>query len=382
MARSSIGDVMNYLPPVLHETDSRWYIDYYVKHPQTNVLCRKMIRLNRIKKISDRRSWARVVINELNRKLASGWNPFIEAESPKSFLPVFKAFDDFLTDKRNLRYDTLRVYHSEVKFLKVFIGAFYDEQMYASLFNKTMAIHYLDHVWATRNISALRYNNILAIGKLIFNWMITKGFTKTNPFAGIQKKKQGSKHRVMDIHKTDRKKIREYLARCNKPYHLMVMFAFNSLLRPKEICYMKIGDIDLKKQVIIVRGAVSKNGKTRYAPIPNVMIQFLKDHLKEVYVPRKNWFVFSKNYTPGPQRLDPRDISKYWSGLRATLKLKKEIQFYSLRDSGIIQMLRDGISPKEVMEAADHHSIEVTNVYIKVSRKESNVNVRQLNTKF
>ncbi|MDF1550435.1 MAG: hypothetical protein P1P88_21610, partial [Bacteroidales bacterium] len=45
---------------------------------------------------------------------------------------------------------------------------------------------------------------------------------------------------------------------------------------------------------------------------------------------------------------------------------------YSLRDSGIIQMLRDGRSPKEVMEAADHSSIEVTNNYVKVARIESN----------
>ncbi|MDT8393170.1 MAG: hypothetical protein RQ761_04965, partial [Bacteroidales bacterium] len=57
--------------------------------------------------------------------------------------------------------------------------------------------------------------------------------------------------------------------------------------------------------------------------------------------------------------------------LRKTLRLKKELQFYSLRDSGIIQKIRDGRTPKQVMEAADHSSIEITNKYVKIARKES-----------
>jgi hypothetical protein len=45
-------------------------------------------------------------------------------------------------------------------------------------------------------------------------------------------------------------------------------------------------------------------------------------------------------------------------------------------------MIRDGRSPKEVMEAADHSSIEVTNKYIKVARKESNSNILKKSTAF
>jgi integrase len=203
--------------------------------------------------------------------------------------------------------------------------------------------------------------------------MIEKQYVKENPFASIKKKKQLPKKMIMYIDKSDRKKIREYLSKTNRPYYGIMMFAFHSLLRPKEISYIKIGDIDLKKQVITVKGSVAKNGNERNAPIPDVMIDLIKELIGEVYVPRKNWYLFSDSgFKPGPKRRDSREIARYWSDLRTTLRLKKEIQFYSLRDSGIIQMLRDGRSPKVVMETADHSSIEMTNNYVKVARKESN----------
>lgn len=383
MARNSqIGDIINYIPATLSESPSRWYIQYYVKHPATGEFVRKQVRVGRFKKKSDRRNWARKLISEINIKLSSGWNPFIEDETPRAYTKLLDAWNVFLKDKRNLRPDTLKVYHSEVKFMKEYVAEHSSEDLYASLFDSKLAISYMEHVWTSRNIEAVRYNNILAFSKLLFNWMIKRGYTKHNPFINIDKKKTGSKKRIMDIAPKDRKKIREYLSKKNKPFHVAVMFAFNSLLRPKEISYIKIGDIDLKRQVVIVRGSVAKNHQTRYASIPDVMIDSVKQLINSVHIPRKEWYLFSKNFRPGPYRRDPREIARYWSDLRQTLRLKKELQFYSLRDAGIIQMLRDGRSPKEVMEAADHSSIEVTNKYVKVARKESNINIKEKSTAF
>jgi len=58
------------------------------------------------------------------------------------------------------------------------------------------------------------------------------------------------------------------------------------------------------------------------------------------------------------------------------------IQFYSLRDSGIIQLLKDGISPKEVMELADHSSLEVTNKYVKKARVEASEVIKRKSSGF
>ena len=370
----SLKEVVDFIPASIQETKN-WEVIFYAKDPQTGDLRRKRMRVRKMKSITERRLYAKQIVMDVNRRLSQGWNPFTETDSVRSFHPIFKVFDSFLNDKRDLRPDTLRSYKSEIKFLKSFISKYYGNDIYAVSFDQRKAIEYIDNIWETRKIEAVRYNNILAFCKLIFNWMIEKQYVKENPFSIIQKKKEAQKKRVMDIDPKDRKKIRDYLSKKNRAYYGIMMFAFHSLLRPKEISYIKIRDIDLKKKTVTVDGSIAKNGKTRYAPIPDVMVELVKELKDSVHIPRKNWYLFSDNFRPGPRQRDPREIARYWSDLRSTLKLKKEVQFYSLRDSGIIQMLRDGRSPKEVMEAADHSSIEVTNNYVKVARKESNKDI-------
>ncbi|MBN2420527.1 MAG: site-specific integrase [Deltaproteobacteria bacterium] len=367
----SLKEVVDYIPASLHET-KHWEVIFYAKDPQSGDLRRKRMRIKKMKSITERRLYAKQIIFNVNKKLSQGWNPFIESDSARSYYAIFDVFDSFLKDKRTARHDTLRTYNSEIKFLRAYISSKHGNEMYAVSFDKGMAIEYMEHAWENREIGAVRYNNILAFCKLIFNWMIEKQYVKENPFGSLQKKKQTPKKRIMDIERKDRKKIKEFLSKRNRAYYCIMMFAFHSLLRPKEISYIKIGDIDLKKKTVTVKGNIAKNGNTRYAPIPNVMLDLVKELINEVPNPRNSWYLFSRDFKPGPFWRDSREIARYWSDLRSTLKLKKEIQFYSLRDSGIIQMLRDGRSPKEVMEAADHSSIEVTNNYVKVARKESN----------
>lgn len=149
----------------------------------------------------------------------------------------------------------------------------------------------------------------------------------------------------------------------------MVYLAYHSLLRPKEIMYLKGRNVDLDIQAVTVDASFSKNGKERTATIPNVMIDLMKEIMEDV---KDEEYIFSKYFMKGNYMIDSSEITRYWNDLRSTLKLKKEIQFYSLRDSGIIQKFRDGLNPKEVMELADHSSLEVTNKYVKMSTKEPN----------
>jgi hypothetical protein len=72
---------LNYIPAELKENPSRWYIRYYVKNPDTGKLARKTIKLNRIKSVTLRRTTGRLLVNELNVKLARGWNPFIQNQA-------------------------------------------------------------------------------------------------------------------------------------------------------------------------------------------------------------------------------------------------------------------------------------------------------------
>jgi site-specific recombinase XerD len=51
--------------------------------------------------------------------------------------------------------------------------------------------------------------------------------------------------------------------------------------------------------------------------------------------------------------------------LRKALNLPEEMQLYSFRDTGMTDMIKNGMDPLSVKQLADHHSLEMTTIYTK-----------------
>lgn len=372
--------MIDYIPAVYRENKHKSYVEYYVIHPSDNKLRRKQIRVDRIKSAREKKKFAKRLAQKINLDLSEGWNPFLEQEMPRALHRFSDALKEFLSDKKDLRPDTLRDYKSVLKFFKEWLAEnFENKDPLIINFTVFHAMRYMEDQ-RKRGISNLRYNNILARQRLLFNWMKEHYYTKINPFEGIRKRRADKKKRCMDIDMEDRKKIREYLTNKNKMYWNMCMLAFHSLLRPKEITYVKASHINISEQTIFVNGSVAKNHNDRICTIPDVMINDIKELLQSVK--NKNYYLFGRHFQPGAQRWDPREISRYWAQLREILKLDSTVQFYSLRDSGIVQKLRDGLDPATVKELADHSSLEITNKYVKIARQKANQEAKEKSSRF
>ena len=80
LAVSSSYSAANYLPAILKTNQSGWIIEYYVENPQTQMLARKKIKLQRLLCRYPSKTEARRHINNiivaLNMKLSTGWNPY------------------------------------------------------------------------------------------------------------------------------------------------------------------------------------------------------------------------------------------------------------------------------------------------------------------
>ncbi len=85
---SELKTLIDYIPAQLHECKSRWYIDFHVYHPIGKRLYRQQLRINRMVSISERRRFAKRLVQKINLKLANGWNPFTEQKTPKSFYHI------------------------------------------------------------------------------------------------------------------------------------------------------------------------------------------------------------------------------------------------------------------------------------------------------
>ncbi len=70
-----------------------------------------------------------------------------------------------------------------------------------------------------------------------------------------------------------------------------------------------------------------------------------------------------------------RDTGKLWVKLRKDLDLPMEYQLYSLRDSGIVQLLNNGVAMQEVSKQADHSSLEITSKYAIHANKKASAQI-------
>jgi len=372
LAVSTAYSAANYLPATLKTNKSGWIIEYYVENPQTQILARKKIKLQRLlmryqSKMEAKRHINNIIV-ALNMKLSTGWNPYFVGEDSRLYVPLREVAERYIEEsKRNTRPDTYRSYASFVNIFCEWIEKI-SPNIYSSMITHALVAKFMDYVYNERkgrkgeSMSNKTYNNYIKNGSAFFSWMIDKCYCKENHFTKVKSKKKEEKIRIL-IPKESREKITKHLLLKSPNYLLMLKLIYNSLIRPKEIRGLKVSNISITKGQITVPKEVAKNGKERIVPMTEDLIEDFSKLNLQSYTP--NCYVFGENLTPSKTKLSDNYMHKYWARMRTKLGLPKEMQQYSLRDSGIFEMLKSGIDPLSVQQLADHHSLEMTTIYAK-----------------
>lgn len=357
-----------------------WFVYYYVTNPTTEKLVRRKIKLNHISSISQRKKHATHVINSINQKLYSGWNPFLEESAPRGFSNLIEVLDLFLrTKKKELRSDSFRTYNSFVEMLKNWLVKSGREKLCVANFNRMDAMRYMDDIDQEKNLSNSTFNNYMRFNRLVFAWLIDHGYCVENHFIDIKKRMTSEKQRIL-IPENTRNDIKEYLEATDYDFLIVCLLVFHALIRPKEITYLKPEAFSLNNQTIFLSGQFTKNKRDRIITIPNALMPYLAQW--NFNAASNSEFIYGENFKPGKTPINARRFSKKWDKLRTQLKLDSKMKLYSLRDSGIVQMLNDGISPEEVMKQADHASLEITTVYTKFANPKGSEQIKKRGTSF
>ncbi len=357
--------LIDYIPAQLSEGKS-WYIVYHVKHPESNVLVRRRMRVNRIKSITERRKHCKRIISNINAKLETGWNPFLEDVATGAFAKFSDVITIYLNSvERTLSSSSYLSYKSQVNKFKKWLDINGRAESFVINFSPKDARAFMRFLETDYQLSGLSYNNNKTQMVSLFNWMKDGDYIRSNPFSGIKKKPVGHKKRQQFITKADRLQIVEHFEDKNPQMTLFIKLMYHCLIRPKELTNVKLEYIDLQKQTIFIPGQISKNGKDRYATIPNVLMPYF---IKQNYDLLPKFYLFGKgDMKPSSEHIDTRRVGDKWRLMRQTLGFDNTLHIYSLRDTGIIQKLKDGISPDEVMYQADHSSLEITNKYVRIA---------------
>lgn len=354
---------VKYKPAQLHITSSNWQVVYYVEHPQTKKLVRKRTKINYIQSKTARRQYAYQLIAEINKKLANGWNPYIEQEAPRAFELFIDVIEKFLTvKKKELRKSSIESYTSILKNFEIWLSKKYKiDKLYIYTIDSNVVRQYFDFLYIEKGITERTYNNYRSILVTIWNWLVENGYSKTNVFVTLKKKKNKKKTRII-IPRVKLEEIFLYLEEKEKHFLIAVYFTYFGLIRPNELMALKISDIDINNNIIIISPEISKTGLIRYVTVPEKLKKAYKELEYEKY--NKTNYMFSDRFIPGTRKLSNHAVTAKWYRLREKLGFAKEYQFYSLKDTGIVHMLEAGVAPNIVRDQAGHTNIATTNKYI------------------
>lgn len=343
--------------PAEVKINSEVYVSYHVLNPATNVMERKRVRCNHIHGKTERIKYARLLCARINQKLYDGWNPFLEVSEKAGSTTFEQAVAFFIAEKKKeLRQDSMRSYESYSKTILKFAKKRKIKLLLA--FDCDAALLLMNQV--SGKSSGKTYNNYLIFFRSLFNFFITNRLIKENPFASIRGRRTSPKKRQI-IPPETRKLIADYFIETGQVEYLYLMqLCYRCFIRPKEILMLKIGDIDFAENIINIRSEVSKNRQEDSIGVPDEIMQYLRT----LEGKNKNHYIFSTGYKPGKTMLTSRDSGRTWGVMRKKLGLPMQYQFYSLKDTGITEMLESGVPAKFVRDLARHSSLEITEKYV------------------
>ncbi|TPG44382.1 tyrosine-type recombinase/integrase [Flavobacterium pectinovorum] len=355
---------IDYKPAELR-TNKDWVIVYYAKNPVNGKLELQRLRVPVISNKTERLKHGKKITLEINNKLSAGWSPFFEqtGKNYKTFQDVINAFLKQLKKQLKdnvIREDTVRTYSSNLNLFQQFFIEKHIKITFAIEINKKICVQYLDWGYVDRNNSPRTRNNHLNFIKLFCEFLVSRGVLSENPTAGIQPMKSPPKKRnilPVQIKNAVQEKLQSY----DNSFYTLCMTTYFCLIRNTELRKIKVSAINLEDSSIFLSEEISKNKKDETITIPSQFLPLLIKHLEKS---KPNDYLFSSdNFKSGSVQMPVRKIATAWEKLRQDLSLESKYQFYSLKDTGITDLLNSGIPAIKVRDQARHYDIKITELY-------------------
>ena len=383
----SLRAITGYTPAKL-ATGKKWYIEFYCYHPEKERLHRCRVAVPPIKKVSERRAYAKDMEIEINEKLKKGYNPFMALNNPKEYTLFDDACSSYFKYLYKMVEDGLiriKTYNGYVSYLNCFRAWNQDQRKpitYMYQMKKELLNAFLDYIWMDKGKSARTRDNYLGWFRSFAAYLREKNFISEDPTANIsmvQGKKKYQKNRTV-IPRDEMIRLRAYLESEDRNFLLGCYIIYYCFIRPKEMTFIKLRDISVKNSTIYISSEVSKNGKGSVVTLPDCVLKLMID--LDVFNNPSDWYLFSDSFRPGSKYRSGKQFTDNWTKIRKLFKWPDEYKFYSLKDTGITDMIRDHTDLLAVRDQARHHSLEMTNLYTPLETKEANESIRKRQSYF
>lgn len=371
-----LNSVICWKPPIFHQA-SECYVSFMAFDPSVGRLRKKKIMLDHIKGKRNQKVYGEALIRRLTEKLMQGWNPWIELVQPleyTSFREVCEKYKDYLVklvNEHHMREESLASYTSRVNTFMGWVEQKEVSLFYTYQFDKHIVGQFLDYVFVERNNTVQTRNNYLAWLRTFSKYLLERGYISIDPtqsFGRVSSRQVKSRDVIPDEVLKD---IHAYLEEKNKHYLLACYILHYLFVRPHEMSFLRIGDFSISKHTLRLHGDQTKNHNDAVVTLPAHVLNLMLE--LGVFNYPSHYYLFSNDFRPGEEWRSEKMYRDYWlHHLRKDLGFSSRYKFYSLKDTGITNMLRANTDILSVRDQARHSSILITDIYTPKDIKDAN----------
>lgn len=343
------------------------YLFYYVRHPETEKLVRFKVMLNKYQEGAERDFMAAQISANVYNNFLKGITPFSSPAAGRSSTPLkavigrYKTYVKKLEEKSVMSEKTRVDYFSRIKVFEEWLEdrQLGNKKVYE--LDTALATDYLDYILLDRETSTLTRNNYRTWLSAFCSWLVEKQYLTDNPIAKIPILPVKEKFRE-PLSVPDVKRLSQHLQLTDRRFLLACYFEYYTMIRPIELVKIRVRDIQLKDQTVFVPAMVSKNRKNGRVPLHDKIVKLMLD--LDVFSHPGKAYLFGRNFVPSEERARSNIFRDRFVRLREELGFPASYQFYSLKDTGIIDH-GEKLGVISARDQARHSSVEVTNLYMK-----------------
>lgn len=374
-----IQSIIGWKPPVFHQA-SECYVSVSAFDPSIGKMRIKKFMLGFIKGKRRQREYGAQLSKRLYKKLLEGWNPWIEVSKPEEYHRFDDVCSQYITYLKKLckdggiRKGSVDNYLGKLSFMRKWMQNGKIDVVYIYQFDKNVISKFLDYVFVERGDSIRTRNNYIGWLKSFSSYLLARGYVQKDPTEGIEKSKKAGPKGRSTIPDAILAQIRAYLEENNKFFLLACYLLHYLFIRPQEMVYIKIKDLSREKRTLTLDGTHTKNGHDAVVTIPCHVLDLMEE--LNIFSFQPDCYLFSKRFRPGKCQIKTAQLAYFWkTRIQGKLGFSNKYKFYSLKDTGITNMIKNNTDLLSVRDQARHSSVEITNMYTPISGSRANINI-------
>ncbi|MGB3452984.1 MAG: tyrosine-type recombinase/integrase [Moheibacter sp.] len=356
------------------DLSKQWYIHFRFNGKQKRIKA----GINRFSTFKERESEAETLCKIVHNELKRGWDPFSGVQSFNRKEVLFIDALDFALEKKKsaLAKKSYFDYRTCLRHSKESIMDLRLDHLFVSDVTRFHIKSIMEQTQIRRKWSNKAYNKNLGYFKSIISELIEWELIDSNPAHGIRTKKIAETPGHIPPTDYEQNLIRMKLIEADPNFFRFVQLIYHTGIRPGEVLKMRIKDISLSKQLIVLPPNNTKTLKYRAVPINNHLYRIFME--MDLHQHPDDYFLFGSfrkpgmgnvgkypDFVPGPTKIRVDTATARWRKyVKKELGIQKNL--YSEKHKGANDKIIAGIDLDALRELYGHRSKMMTEKYAKI----------------